>query len=150
MTILLKINPWTGREVALEEAEKVKQEELGTKDELFAVDLVGYDDNRRDDNVSWVVKTNQRTLVFGEVSLYGWSPVLHVCIPLVHYLHTKNNLFTLSVKSRLVKLETSRTVILRPTVSVLCDQSYKASTIVNYDPRVVPDWKIPHITTLES
>ena len=45
MTILLKINPWTGREVALEEAEKVKQEELGTKDELFAVDLVGYDED---------------------------------------------------------------------------------------------------------
>ena len=29
-------------------------------------------------------------------------------------------------------------------------QSYKAYTIVNYDSRVVPDWKIPHITTLES
>ena len=29
-------------------------------------------------------------------------------------------------------------------------QSYKASTIVNYDSRVVPDLKIPHITTLES
>ena len=29
-------------------------------------------------------------------------------------------------------------------------QSYKASTIVIYDSRVVPDWKIPHITTLES
>ena len=31
-----------------------------------------------------------------------------------------------------------------------CGQSYKASTIVNYDSRVVPDWKIPHITILES
>ena len=29
-------------------------------------------------------------------------------------------------------------------------QSYKVSTIVNYDSRVVPDWKIPHITILES
>ena len=29
-------------------------------------------------------------------------------------------------------------------------QSYKASTIVIYNCRVVPDWKIPHITTLES
>ena len=29
-------------------------------------------------------------------------------------------------------------------------QSYIASTIVIYDSRVVPDWKIPHITTLES
>ena len=29
-------------------------------------------------------------------------------------------------------------------------QSYKHFTIVNYDSRVVPDWKIPHITTLES
>ena len=33
---------------------------------------------------------------------------------------------------------------------VICGQSYKASTIVIYDSRVVPDWKIPHITTLES
>ena len=29
-------------------------------------------------------------------------------------------------------------------------QSYKGFTIVNYDSRVVPDWKIPHIMTLES
>ena len=29
-------------------------------------------------------------------------------------------------------------------------QSYKAYTIVNYDFRVLPDLKIPHITTLES
>ena len=32
----------------------------------------------------------------------------------------------------------------------LCGQSYKASTIVIYDSRVVPDLKIPHITTLDS
>ena len=31
----------------------------------------------------------------------------------------------------------------------LCGQSYKHFMTVNYDPRVVPDWKIPHITTLE-
>ena len=31
-----------------------------------------------------------------------------------------------------------------------CGQSYKASTIVMYDSRVVPDLKIPHVTTLES
>ena len=31
-----------------------------------------------------------------------------------------------------------------------CGQSYKASTIVIYASRVVPDLKIPHITTLES
>ena len=29
-------------------------------------------------------------------------------------------------------------------------QSYKHFTIVNYDSRVTPDWKIPHIMTLES
>ena len=28
-------------------------------------------------------------------------------------------------------------------------QSYKEFTLINYDSRVVPDWKIPHITTLE-
>ena len=31
-----------------------------------------------------------------------------------------------------------------------CGQSYKASTIVIYYSRVVPDLKIPHITTLDS
>ena len=31
-----------------------------------------------------------------------------------------------------------------------CGQSYKAPMIINYDSRVVPDLKIPHITTLES
>ena len=31
-----------------------------------------------------------------------------------------------------------------------CGQSYKASTIANYNSRVVHDLKIPHITTLES
>ena len=31
-----------------------------------------------------------------------------------------------------------------------CVQSYKASMIVIYDSRVVLDWKIPRITTLES
>ena len=30
-----------------------------------------------------------------------------------------------------------------------CGQSYKAPTIVNYDSRVIPDLKIPHIMTLE-
>ena len=29
-------------------------------------------------------------------------------------------------------------------------QSYKHFTFVNYDPRGIPDLKIPHITTLES
>ena len=33
---------------------------------------------------------------------------------------------------------------------VYCGQSYKHFTLINYDSRVVPDWKIPHITTLES
>ena len=35
-------------------------------------------------------------------------------------------------------------------IDLTCGQSYKASTIVIYDSRVVPDLKIPHITTLES
>ena len=29
-------------------------------------------------------------------------------------------------------------------------QSYKHFTLINYDSRVVPDLKIPHITTLDS
>ena len=35
-------------------------------------------------------------------------------------------------------------------IQITSGQSYKASMIVIYDSRVVPDWKIPHITTLES
>ena len=35
-------------------------------------------------------------------------------------------------------------------LSKACDQSYKASKVVIYDSRVVPDLKITHITTLES
>ena len=48
---------------------------------------------------------------------YGWSPVLRV------YITFKNNIFSLLVKSSLVKLETSCTVILFPTVSVLFSAS---------------------------
>ena len=43
--------------------------------------------------------------------------------------------------------------LLKPYTSLPCfdisGQSYKASAIVIYDSRVVPDLKIPHITTLE-
>ena len=35
-------------------------------------------------------------------------------------------------------------------VTKISGQAYKGSTIVNYDSRVVPDLKIPHITTLGS
>ena len=40
----------------------------------------------------------------------------------------------------------------RPLVTLIqiSGQSYKHFTLVNYDSRVIPDWKIPHITTLES
>ena len=49
----------------------------------------------------------------GEVLLYGWSPVLHVWILLLHYIQLiKYVLF--------VKLESSRTVMLPPTASVFC------------------------------
>ena len=51
----------------------------------------------------------------------------------------ENTLFVCSkaTESQPVKLET-------------IGQSYKASTIVIYDSRVIPDLKIPHITTLDS
>ena len=39
-------------------------------------------------------------------------------------------------EAKLIKLKTS-------------GQSYKHFMLVNYNSRVVPDWKIPHITTLE-
>ena len=35
-------------------------------------------------------------------------------------------------------------------IRLTSDQTYKHFMLVNYDSRVVPDMKIPHITTLES
>ena len=52
-------------------------------------------------------------------------------------LHTNNNVFLFLVKSSLSRLETS-------------GQSYKHFMLINYDPRGIPDLKIPHITTLRS
>ena len=36
------------------------------------------------------------------------------------------------------------------TTNVTCDQSYKQFTLVIYDSRVIPDLKVPHITTLDT
>ena len=48
--------------------------------------------------------------------------------------------------------ENTKKIFLKRTFKerMTCGQSYKAPTIVIYDSRVVPDWKIPHITTLEA
>ena len=59
---------------------------------------------------------------YGEGSLYGWPLVLTRCYWTVS-IHTKDNIFSSSVKSNLVKMETSLAVILPPTVSVLCSTS---------------------------
>ena len=62
------------------------------------------------------------------VSLYGWIGFYQNML-LIVYSHAD--------ESSPVKLETS-------------GQPYKASTIINYDSRVVPDLKIPHIMNLDS
>ena len=54
---------------------------------------------------------HQGTLIHGEVSLYGWSPVCFVCIQLI-CLCWMNNSFTCFVKSKPVKQKVSCTVIL--------------------------------------
>ena len=61
----------------------------------------------------------ENTHRLGEVSLYGWSPVLQVWIQLRHYKQIPNNMFSPLVKSSLMKLESSCTVIFPPMVSVL-------------------------------
>ena len=61
---------------------------------------------------------------------YSWSPVLRVWAQLIHYLQI--NHFFLFVKSILVViLETSRTVILPPTVSVFFSESQRQSKMLN-------------------
>ena len=47
-----------------------------------------------------------------------------------------------------IRLATALTV--RSSEFESCGQSYKALMIIIYDSRVVPDLKLPHITTLES
>ena len=46
--------------------------------------------------------------------------------------------------------QTRKCVVISMSKLETSGQSYKASTIVIYDSRVVPDLKIPHIMTLES
>ena len=41
-------------------------------------------------------------------------------------------------------------IVVEEDASLTSGQSYKHFTLINYDCRVRPDWKIPHITTLES
>ena len=60
----------------------------------------------------------------------------HVEISVEHFLQ-KSNLF-------------NQRLIIDRVASVTSGQSYKHFMLVNYNSRVVPDWKIPHITTLES
>ena len=55
-----------------------------------------------------------------------------------------------AVDSKLAKLNTSCTVILPPMVSVLCGQSYKYFTLVNYNSRVVIWGMFQSGMTLES
>ena len=51
----------------------------------------------------------------------------------------------------LAQMLNARAIILAECIVTdhFCGQSYKASTIVIYDSRVVPDLKIPHIMILE-
>ena len=53
-------------------------------------------------------------------------------------------------KDRGVDLRTNKNVFQLCRTFKYSGQSCKASTIVIYDSRVVPDLKIPHIMTLES
>ena len=61
----------------------------------------------------------------GEVSLYGWPPIYFVEVQLL-CLCWISNCFTRLVKSKPVKQEVSRIVILPPMMSFTCGQSYKA------------------------
>ena len=75
------------------------------------------------------------------------SSLLVVMIDLKTEISRRKNT---SLKTRLIT--DRKTWKLKRLVIVLYNsgQSYKNSTIVIYDSRVVPDLKIPHITTLDS
>ena len=72
-------------------------------------------------------------------------------------IFTLNNYELLTVEKVKNSVHDSATKIIGiglPVIVIIgastCGQSYKHFTLVNYDSRVVYDWKIPHITTLES
>ena len=65
--------------------------------------------------------SNQRALTVEQESLYCWFPVFKVWIQLLQYIQI-NYIFSVLVKSNLVKLETSCTVIFPPMLVLL--QSY--------------------------
>ena len=62
-----------------------------------------------------------------------------------HFLPQQNLPKTFKIVCKVAKFRQ----ICLPTM-ITSGQSYKAYTIVIYDSRVIPNLKIPHITTLES
>ena len=52
------------------------------------------------------LQQNVYLIQIGEVSLYGWSPVLQVWVQLLHYIQITTYFLAL-IRSSLVKLETS-------------------------------------------
>ena len=62
-----------------------------------------------------LIASTENTHRWGELSLYSWSPVLQAWVQLLHYKQL-TTLFLFLVKYSLVKLETSCTVILPPSV----------------------------------
>ena len=78
-----------------------------------------------------------KTLRICKLQICKWRPNLYTKFP--HKLEKISKLWHNGLK------------VLRKTLWPLtCCQSYKSSTIVIYDSRVIPDLKILHIMTLES
>ena len=69
---------------------------------------------------------------------------------LVMVFHALSLLLEILLMQLLTTLAITGLNLLLLKSSMVCGQSYKHFTLVNYDSRVVPDKKIPHITTLES
>ena len=73
-------------------------------------------------DTSWLYLLNQtvypRVREQSQLGTYHWSPVLQAWTELLHYIRITT--FSFLVKSNLVKLETSRTLILPPMGNVAC------------------------------
>ena len=83
--------------------------------------------------------------LLGKVSLNGWSPVLQVWIQLLHYIRKTGDIFSLLVKSSLVKLETSCTVTLPTMVSVLWCKICNPSCACHWNKFHQPVWLVKNV-----
>ena len=75
----------------------------------------------------------------------------NICSKNVHFIQFKRFDWLIIVQHiRMLKISVVLIYALVSILYLISGQSYKHFTLVNYDSRVIRDFKIPHILTVES